>query len=284
MTRLEQSGAMQPNHDWLVQQRTIDGVARLQAQLKHCAYSKHRHDTYTIALTDTGVQSFNYRGSLHHSLPGQVVVLHPDELHDGRSGTSHGFSYRALYLDPSRILEAVRHAGASRVCLPFSQNPVLNDRHLAEAIRLAFTSSFEPLLIEDLVASICSALLRCDSSFAANTKRRRLSDIALVRVREFLQANYTRVVSANELEGITGESRFVISAAFRQRYGTSPYRFLVMRRLDFVRTKLNRGVNLSELAQEAGFADQAHMSRSFKAAFGMTPATLVQVCRSEVLS
>jgi len=42
------------------------------------------------------------------SLPGQVVVLHPDETHDGRAGTRDGFGYRIVYVAPARIEEAAR--------------------------------------------------------------------------------------------------------------------------------------------------------------------------------
>ena len=51
----------------------------LEAWLHGPAYHKHRHDTYAICLTTSGVLAFDYRGSGEISTPGQVVVLHPDE-------------------------------------------------------------------------------------------------------------------------------------------------------------------------------------------------------------
>ena len=45
-----------------------------------------------------------------------------------------------------------------------------------------------------------------------------------------------------------------------------------MRRLDFAREQIARHRPLVEVALEAGFADQAHFTRMFKAAFGLTPA------------
>ena len=55
-------------------------------------------------------------------------------------------------------------------------------------------------------------------------------------------------------------------------YGTSPYRYLLMRRLDGVQRGIVAGRSLAELALDAGFADQAHLTRMFKAAFGLSPA------------
>jgi AraC-like DNA-binding protein len=44
-----------------------------------------------------------------------------------------------------------------------------------------------------------------------------------------------------------------------------------MRRLDFARHRLRDGMPLVELALVAGFADQAHFTRMFRSAFGVTP-------------
>jgi AraC-like DNA-binding protein len=45
-----------------------------------------------------------------------------------------------------------------------------------------------------------------------------------------------------------------------------------LRQLDEVRSLLKGGAALAEAALAAGFADQSHMSRQFKLAYGLTPA------------
>ena len=45
-----------------------------------------------------------------------------------------------------------------------------------------------------------------------------------------------------------------------------------MRRLEFAREQLAQGRSLVDVAIKAGFVDQAHFSRMFKATFGITPA------------
>jgi AraC-like DNA-binding protein len=70
---------------------------------------------------------------------------------------------------------------------------------------------------------------------------------------------------------MTGLTRYELARQFRVMCGTSPYRYLLMRRLDFAREQLAPSRSLVEVALEAGFADQAHFSRMFKATFGITP-------------
>src|SRR5262245_62345493 len=85
---------------WLVTSRLAEGVELFRAWFAGEAYQQHRHDTYAIGVTDSGVQLFGYRGAARASTPGQVVVLYPDEVHDGRAGTGEGFGYRIVYVEP----------------------------------------------------------------------------------------------------------------------------------------------------------------------------------------
>src|SRR5438046_89300 len=80
-----------------------DGIERADVRLSSFAFEPHRHDTYAIGVTTAGVQRFGYRGSRRTCLPGQVHVLHPDELHDGAAGTDEGLRYRILYVAPELV-------------------------------------------------------------------------------------------------------------------------------------------------------------------------------------
>ena len=50
-----------------------------------------------------------------------------------------------------------------------------------------------------------------------------------------------------------------------------------MRRLDFARSRLGDGTPLADVALAAGFADQAHFTRMFRSAFGLTPGRYVRL-------
>lgn len=95
------------NRDWLVRAPDSRKMERIEAYFSGHGYTTHRHDTYAIGITLSGVQSFNYRHSKRHSQPGGSVVLHPDEVHDGEAGTSEGFRYRMLYIEPSVIQQVL---------------------------------------------------------------------------------------------------------------------------------------------------------------------------------
>jgi AraC-like DNA-binding protein len=98
---------------------------------------------------------------------------------------------------------------------------------------------------------------------------------ALWRVRALIVARPARRHSLDELERMTDLDRWSLARQFRAAFGTSPRRFRTMRQLDHVRRLVRRGTSLAEAALDAGFADQSHMSRQFKRAYGLTPARWV---------
>ncbi len=268
---LERSCGVAPS-DWLRSRALSDGVEVLQAWFAGHGFDMHRHDTYAIGLTDVGMQAFDYRGVAEISTPGKVVVLHPDETHDGRAGTPGGFGYRIVYVAPARIHEAARAIRGRPSTLPFVREPVTANAMLASTIEAAFRLDPEPLAIDGLILCLAEALVDADPSCRGGATPIRLDGSALARARQFLDAETTRVIRSSELEEVTGLTRYDLARQFRAAFGTSPYRYSLMRRLDYARVELDRNRSLADVALAAGFADQAHLSRMFKSAVGITPA------------
>jgi AraC-like DNA-binding protein len=76
---------------------------------------------------------------------------------------------------------------------------------------------------------------------------------------------------------VSGLDRFQLARQFRGVFGTSVYRYSLLRRLDFARDLIAGGEALSRAAVDAGFADQAHFTRMFRRAYGLSPAQFRQL-------
>jgi len=244
------------------------GLERADVYLTACAFEPHRHDTYTLGITTAGVQTFRYRGARRVSLPGRLVILHPDELHDGAPGTDDGFGYRALYLAPELVREAL--GGAD---LPFVADPVQRRTDTTPRIAALLADFDDPLsdLARVEAAATVADVLR---TLAGRAGHRSLAvDAAAVELaREYLAAHAREHTPAATLEQVTGADRFTLARHFRRAFGTSPDRYRTLRRLELARTAIEDGVPLAQAAARAGFADQSHMTRQFKRTYGQTPA------------
>jgi AraC-like DNA-binding protein len=243
------------------------GIERAEVHLSACAFEPHRHDTYAIGVTTAGVQTFRYRGAGRTCLPGELHVLHPDELHDGAPGTEAGFGYRILYIAPELV-----HAALDGAPLPFVRDPVHRSTPSTFELLSALAHIEEP--ISDL-RRIEIAQIVADALQVLTGSERRCEPIdmrAVETAREFLAEHAREHASAATLEQVTGLDRYTLARQFRRAYGTSPDRYRTMRRLEHARRAIERGDSLARVAAGNGFADQSHLTRQFKRAYGFTPA------------
>jgi AraC-like DNA-binding protein len=249
---------------WL--QHAAGGQHRIEAQLSGFQFAPHRHDTYAVALTLQGVQCFDYRGAVRHSLPGGVVVIHPDELHDGRPGSADGFRYRSIHIEPARIQQMI--GGAE---LPFIAGGTSTDPRLVQAVQVLLADYRRPLgdlEFDDALFDLSAAL----AALSVPRRRRRPVDlVAAERARSYIIEHWCSDLSLASLERVSGRDRWKLSRDFRVLFGTSPYRYLLMRRLERAQIMLAEGGAPAEVAAACCFADQSHFTRHFRSAFGVTP-------------
>jgi AraC-like DNA-binding protein len=266
-----------PGDDWIRIGASRPGFERVEASFAVHSFEPHRHDTYAIGITVRGVQSFGYRGTTEHSRAGCAFVIHPDELHDGHAGTDEGFRYRILYVEPRLIRDALDGRP-----LPFVREAVTPEGRLHAAICTALEDSdvpVEDLQLDHILVQLAEALAAHDQ-----TSRRVADDAACQRAvrlaSEYLNENMLDAFSSETLEKLTGLSRFVLCRQFRSCLGTSPHRYVVMRRLERARSLIRTGTPLARAAAESGFADQSHMTRHFKKAFGLSPGRWHELAQS----
>lgn len=252
------------SHSWVRQ--AAGDAHRIEAFFTGAAFAPHRHDTYAIGVTLEGVQSFDYRGKARHAHPGDLVVLHPDELHDGRAGTDAGFRYRTIYIAPERIQSALNGKP-----LPYIAGGVSSDERLRKTVLPLLEDYDCPLArpeYDDALYDLAVALNDVSGAYRSNG---RTDYRAAETARQFIHEHLEEGVTLERLEATTGRDRWELSRDFRTLFGTSPYRYLIMRRLDKAQEMLLSGFPVSRTALICGFSDQSHFTRHFKKTYGMTP-------------
>lgn len=263
---------MMPLRDFLRQDEPCPGLKRLVARFHGHAYDPHRHDVYAVGETLAGVQVFRYRGAERASAGGQTMVIHPDEPHDGHAGVAEGFAYRMIYVEPALIRAALDGAAP-----PFVPDVVARDPELAGVIAEAFEDfphAAAPIAMDAMIARLADAL-----DWRSDRRRPRATHslAAAERARQLLEETIDPSVTSADLERAAGLDRYALARAFRVAFGSSPHRYLVARRVARAQRLLAEGAGLAEAAAGAGFADQSHFTRHFKAHLGLTPGRYVSL-------
>lgn len=240
------------------------GVEAMHAHLTSHVYRRHSHETYSFGVTETGAQAFTCRNGRHVSGAGMVMTFNPDDPHDGHAATAGGFTYWMVHVPPAAFGDGP---------LPLFRDPVLDDPALADAVRRLAAALAGPAGTLDRYEQLTAAtrLLTARAGNRLQHDGRPAGSAVADRIRSLLHDRMTEDVTADDLAAAAGCSRFAAYRAFVAAYGLAPSDYQRQLRLRAARRLLAAGVTPARVAAEAGFADQAHLTRWFRRSYGVTP-------------
>ena len=232
-------------------------------------FERHWHDTFGMGVIERGAQRwFSGRGHVR-GYQGDVITLNPGEIHDGAPIGGRTRRWRILYMDETTMRPFARGAAIGR--------PVIGDRALFRSFTRLFgrlerwnvsRSGTDALACEESLAETCTHLMARHGS-APFQPRAANGDVRAVRER--LSDTQAAVPTLDELGRLVGLSRYQVMRRFEKVYGVPPHAWLLRRRVERARVLIRAGATLATAAQQAGFADQSHMTRAFARQFGFTP-------------
>lgn len=93
---------------------------------------------------------------------------------------------------------------------------------------------------------------------------------------EYLGAELNHRVTITELSSAVSLSPSRLEHLFREQVGISISRYLLWIRIKKALEMMCLGTSLTEVAYAVGFADSAHLSRTFRRLIGLAPSTLIK--------
>jgi AraC-like DNA-binding protein len=202
--------------------------------------------------------------------------VNPGEVHDGRAIGGQPRSWRMLYFDPTLMNELRADiSDCANAPLTFAA-PVYADESLRRLFHDAFAHATASVGSRD--TEECEvAILRLAARAQANSIIRRQSSNkptpSIRRVRERIDADPSSAhLTLVGLAGEVGLSRYQLLRGFARELGLTPHAYVLQQRIALARRLIRAGQNLAELAINAGFCDQSHLTRCFVKQFGVTPS------------
>jgi AraC family transcriptional regulator len=97
--------------------------------------------------------------------------------------------------------------------------------------------------------------------------------------RDYLHAHFNRKLSLREIASTAGVHPVHLCRAFPRRYGMTLGDYVRALRVDYAARELMTTLRpIAEIALDAGFASQSHLTRNFRARMGVTPAAYRAAC------
>jgi AraC family transcriptional regulator len=236
---------------------------------------KHSHEPASFSLVLKGGFTEKYGNKIRQCEPSKVIYLPSGEAH---SDKFLSVGARALHI----LIDLQKQTSFGE------SNALLADSTDFQGGIIAFlfyklyqefgakTDAATPLAIEGLILEIIAACLR--NTTETKTKKEPVKD--LERTRDFLHAHFAEQNSLTRIAELTGMQPTYLARAFRRRYGCTVGEYVRRLRIEFACRELSDAEKpLALIAQNAGFFDQSHFSKTFKLLTGQSPAAYRKLLR-----
>ncbi len=230
---------------------------------------------YVLEYVVSGHGSVKLDGKAHTLGPGVVFAYAPTtrcEIHNdprdpmvkyflSLAGANVPARLRRCGVTPGRVRQLAAHAEVTSV--------------LEDLVREGQRSGA-------LAGRICAALfelllLKIEDTSSLAPHASEPAREAFLRCKALIDAQAERLGTLEEIARATNVEASSVCRWFRRYQGTSPYQYLLRRKMNIAAEHLvENGGLVKEAAQRVGFADPYHFSRAFKSVHGVAPSDLLR--------
>ena len=113
---------------------SLDWLELLHADYQTQEFAPHSHDSYAIGVVHSGALSFRPKSPSDVVPSGNIMVIHPGEVHTGRCVGEGGCKYRMFYVHPTFLLELYQHLSGKPAQSLFFRNQNIKDNKTADLL------------------------------------------------------------------------------------------------------------------------------------------------------
>jgi transcriptional regulator GlxA family with amidase domain len=241
-----------------------------------CGLPSHFHDVWSVGLIVQGSCSFSANGQSHQAPIGSLFILPPYELHVC-GAASVDVVYAVLYVEDAVMRDAASRLSAQVMCQSqrvwHGQARPVNAPAPARSRQAVFDAAMRINSVGDALDWLaCLDEVLAESSSCTPAPRQPV----LHPLQRWFHGHWSQDLDLAQAERAMPRSRSQVIRSFRNATGLTPGAYLRQLRVQKSRRLIGQ-MPLAELAQQLGFADQAHFSREFKRVFGLAPGRFGRV-------
>ncbi|MGK9173337.1 AraC family transcriptional regulator [Yokenella regensburgei] len=226
------------------------------------AYKLHQHAQLSIGAIVEGDTLTCCDGQTYHLRPGELVVIAPEVAHSCNPVAGIPRSYHMLYIDKAWCLAQLGAAPEETLCC---DQTLIHHPSLFAAYQRIVELMIEGN-IELLSTAVRELLLKVPGLTARPQPQHAFYDMQLA-----LQADFTVAPSFDRLAGHYSLRKETLIRQFKQATGLTPGAWLNNARIEFARSCLRAGGDITDVGYQSGFSDQSHFHRTFVSFTASTP-------------
>lgn len=248
-------------------------ISLIDASYQAFAFQRHYHLDFHIGLITEGVQRFCYRGQSYTAGPGELVLMPPDELHDGEAQQEQGYQVNVFAMDPYRFAQLADLQGHAEL-IHFDQLVV------KDPVVFAFLRQLHQLLRQGQLSQLAQDCLPLEGfnllfeRYGVQDRQspKTLGKQTMAELKDYLLGHIDQPVRLQSLAELCGLTPTQLQRHFKSTTGLTPYAWFSQLRLEQGMKQLQAGVSPVIVAHAVGYYDQAHFCKAFKRHFGVSPS------------
>ncbi len=232
-------------------------------------FPQHTHDEYVLSCNLSGDEKLTLDGRELEAAENCTTLYNPGQVQAG-DGTDCLIS---LYLVP-HFFESEMLSTINAVF----EKPIVNDNELRRSFSSLISFTFDESPNSEAEEQIFNVLDIAISRYMLLTTEVIVdtSDWRIKIIKDILLDDLSRTPSLNELADRVCLNKLALLRMFSNATGVPPITWQRHRRVARARELLNQGMSAAQTACEMGFSDQAHLTRQFSSAYGISPARFAQ--------
>lgn len=236
------------------------------------SYGPHARNHYLFHYIIAGRGVLQANEKEYEVGPGHGFLVVPGQITTYRSDQADPWEYTWLEFDGLRAHESLHLAGVGGSQPIYTARSAAAGRRLQdEMLYIVNHSDASPihliahgyLFLDQLVQS---------SANRQEGRERRLRDFYIKEALVFIDRNYQRDISIEEIAAVCGLNRSYFGKVFRDAVGESPQAYLLHYRMARAAQLLKETrLPIGEIAAQVNYPNQLHFSRAFKSVHGVPP-------------
>jgi AraC-like DNA-binding protein len=228
------------------------------------AYKPHLHSELSLGIIEKGQTMLEINNKDYQIEEGDAIIILPKTVHNCKPVDIENWAFSMFYFDKALfgdILDNLDENIKIGIC---RLGP--SEFHTIKKLCNKLTEEKNAFVQEVEIISILSHIL--DNADIKIT----FPDTAKIKpVRTYIENHFLDELDLTTLSEKFNINKYSLIRKFRKEYNTTPSAYQLQLKVDYAKQIIHQKNCLADTALDAGFYDQAHFTREFRKATGVTP-------------
>lgn len=238
-------------------------------EIKTCSnvlhsYREHVHEELSFAYIEKGTTILNVRGKDYYIEAGEAVIIFPYVSHRCQPVDINDWKFTMVYIGDKlykQIINSIDKKSSIRI-------KKLNDFEL-NRVKQLLNYLENHTNIYNREVKLINTLIQLFNTCHIDIQYQ--SDKKINSIKKYIEDHFLEEIRLKDIEDRFEVNKFVLIRNFKNKFNTTPSAYQLQLKINYGKHLLKDSDDIVDIALKSGFYDQAHFTKEFKKAYGITP-------------